>query len=146
MLLHVISVTVLFLGVCLFAHELGNKNMGRITAIMLLTTGLIAITGGLLAGAATQSDMTPMGRLWVGVLSAMSAGMVLHIKRTSTPIYGRAMAWFSAGLFMGAVTHSLGLVLWLIGQATSPLILLPYFVMAPLYVAAGYTFNKIREY
>ncbi len=146
MSLHIISVTVLFLGICLFARALGAKNIGRMAAIMLLTTAVVAITGGLLAGAINASDITPVGRLWVAVLCAMSASIVLHIKRTSTPVYGRAMGWFAAALLLGAATHSLGLFLWLTGQATSPIILLPYFVMAPLYVAAGYAFNKIREY
>lgn len=146
MALHVTSVTVLFWGTCLFARAVGVKNIGRVAALMLLAAATIAVTGGILSGAVTMSDITPIGRIWVAVLSAMSAGIVLHIKRTSTPIYGSAMAWFAAGLVMGAATHSFGLMLWVTGQGTSPLILLPYFVMAPLYVAAGFAFNKIREY
>ena len=146
MTLHVVSITILFTGVCLFARELGNKNMGRIAAIMLLVTATIAIAGGLLAGAVDAQDATPIGRLWVLTLSALCAGVVWHARRNSTPVYGRAMAWLSAALVLGAVTHGLGFVLWLAGEGTSPLILLPYFVMGPLYVAAGYAFNKIREY
>lgn len=146
MALHIISATVLFWGVCMFARRVGSKNIGRIAAIILPSAIIIAIVGGLVAGAASPFDVTPIGRLWAGALFAASAGIVLHIKRTATPIYGKAMTWFSAGLLMGAITQGIGLVLWLVGQGTSPLILVPYFVMAPLYVVAGYAFNKIREY
>lgn len=76
MTLHVISITVLFTGVCLFARELGNKNMGRIAAIMLFATATIAIIGGLLAGALDAQDATPIGRFWVLTLSALCAGVV----------------------------------------------------------------------
>ncbi len=139
-----LAVTLLFFGVSLFAHELDRKKLWTRAEVVLPIVVAIALAGGLLAS--HPFNLTSVGRIWSALLGFVDALIVLHIKRTSTPVYANAMAWLFLALTLGAVTQAWGLVVWLQGDPTNPVLILPYSLTAILYVKAAYAFNKIGEY
>lgn len=156
MLPYVFGGLVTFVGIRLFSRLLKIKTIWNSFRFVIPVTVVVVLLATRLPH--RPDDFVPevifdtsLGfMVWSALLSTFAVIVTLHVKRTITPVFTKAMAW----LFLALVVHTFGAwqiaAFQLIGfqhwYNELGFVILPFIISGLFLLRAGYEFNKASEY
>jgi hypothetical protein len=139
-----IGALLIYTGLLAFAKALNVRYLATSPFVVLAAAIVLAFIANWAAG--TWIDLNLTGNC-VSLVIGIAVGMlVLRIKQTAGPAYTNALAWFALAPLVNAIGILLLIAFAVLHIPLPAIITLPFVFVGALYIKAGYSFNKIKEF
>ena len=139
-----VGALLIYFGLLAFARALNVKYFATSPAVILSAAVVFAALTNWAAG--SWIDFNLAGNSISLVLSVAIGMAMLRIKQTTGPAYTNALAWFALAPMVNALGVLLLISFAVLHIQMPAVIALPFVFVGALYVKAGYSFNKIKEF